>query len=182
MANGSVRVAMRSATFWLRISRSRARSKASCANLRACQDMPSRQRILTEFYERGAMWQQHKAETNSWIVDSDNVLFLRPISELAAPAASASVVGMYTHVERERLDGGAASRLDREVCTAIRAAGGRMLVTFATDPAENNYPRHPIRTGEHGLVWFATFAVAPTLPLTSVEQRRLAPIARSRMR
>jgi hypothetical protein len=58
-----------------------------------------------------------------------------------------------------------------------------VLVTFATDPAENNYPRHPIRTGEHGLVWFATFAgPVPPLALGAVTLRRLAPARTSWLR
>src|SRR5882724_1518171 len=66
--------------------------------LRGCPDFPERKRILTEFYERGAMWQEHKGEVNSWLVDNDNVLFLRPVSEFGPPATGPSVVGMYTHV------------------------------------------------------------------------------------
>ncbi len=150
--------------------------------LRACPDLDARKRILTAFYTDGALWKERRDEVNRWIVDSDNVLLLRPRSELAPPAQGDTTVGMYTHLgSAPPAD---ATALDRDVRAAIAAAGGRPLVTFATDPAENNYPRHPIREGEHGLGWFATFAADRHRPLAlaSVAQRRLLPSATSRMR
>jgi len=150
--------------------------------LRACPDLPSRQRILTEYYERGAQWQANKAEVNSWLIDSDNVLFVRPISELAPPASGTSSVAMLQRLERRPLTPGEVELAAGAVTRAIAGAGGRLLATFATDPAANNYPRHPIRTGEHGLVWFATFPALAELAVPTVLCRRLLPIARSRMR
>jgi hypothetical protein len=37
-------------------------------------------------------------------------------------------------------------------------AGGRLLAYFVTEPAANNFPRLPVREGEHVFVWFASFA------------------------
>jgi hypothetical protein len=151
--------------------------------LRAAPDLATRQRVLTAFYAEGEMWRAHRDEVNGWIVDSDNVLLLRPLSEWAAPAPGPSVVGMYTHVERRPLGAAEAAALDERVAAAIAAAGGRPLVTLVTDPAENNYPKHPIRTGEHGLVWFASFAAwRPLAEDVPVERRRLLPSPSSRMR
>ncbi len=148
--------------------------------LRACPDLDARKRILTAFYTDGALWKERRDEVNRWIVDSDNVLLLRPRSELAPPAQGDPTVGMYPHLgSAPPAD---ATALDRDVRAAIAAAGGRPLVTFATDPAENNYPRHPIRTGEHGLVWLATFTSYRALSLDGVAQRRLIPTRRSRLR
>lgn len=150
--------------------------------LRAMPDLATRQRVLTEFYGEGEMWRRNRDEVNGWIVDSDNVLLLRPISAIAPPATGPSVVGMYTHLERQPLADTAAAALQEDVARAVADAGGRLLVTLATDPAENNYPKHPIRTGEHGLVWLASFGEHRPLALRSVEQRRLSPTAGSRMR
>jgi hypothetical protein len=150
--------------------------------LRAMPDMDTRQRVLTAFYSDGTMWKQHRDEANTWFVDTDNVLLVRPVGEIAAPATTDSTVGMYTHVGRTPLAADASAKLRREVGDAIAAAGGRLLATFETDPVDNNYPKHAIRTGEHGLVWFATFAAYKPLALTSVQQRRLIPTKRSRMR
>jgi hypothetical protein len=148
--------------------------------LRAMPDLDTRKRVLTAFYGGGEMWRANRDEVNTWIADSDDVLLVHPVSEFAAPATGPSVVGMYSRVGRQPLADPAALR--REVEAAITAAGGRLLVTLETDPAENNYPRHPIREGEHGLVWFATFAAYRPLAVAPVTQRRLVPIASSRMR
>jgi hypothetical protein len=148
--------------------------------LRAMPDLETRKRVLTAFYSDGEMWRDNRDEINSWLVDTDDVLLVHPVSEFAAPATGPSVVGMYARVGKEPLAG--ADELRRDVEAAIAEAGGRRLVTLETDPAENNYPRHPIREGEHGLVWFATFAAYRPLALPGVVQRRLLPTARSRMR
>jgi hypothetical protein len=91
---------------------------------------------------------------------------------------------MYTHLGRRPLSPEEAEALDRQVGGAIAAGGGRLIARLATDPAENNYPRHPIREGEHGLVWLARFAAPPRLglPASLATERRLLPTARSRLR
>ena len=152
--------------------------------LRGMPDLATRQRVLTEFYSDGEMWKANRDEVNTWIADSDNVLLVRPTSDLAPSATGTSIVGMYAHVEPVPLSPATIAQLNDEVSTAIAVSGGRLLVTLATDPSENNYPRHPIRSGEFGLVWFATFEPDRYRPLglRSVEVRRLLPTPRSRMR
>ena len=139
--------------------------------LRAMPDMETRKRVLTEFYTDGAMWREHRDEVNSWIADSDNVLLARPEGEIAPSATGASVVGMYA-----RLGPARRGESDVRVPDTIAAAGGRLLVTLAVEPVENNYPRHPIREGEQGFVWLATFAP------NAVVERRLIPTPTSRLR
>ena len=150
--------------------------------LRGMNDMAERKRILTAFYTNGEMWKANRQEVNSWIVDSDNVLLVRAIAEWAEPADGDSIVGMYTHVSRDPQKD--FTEVQRTVPAAIETAGGRLLVTLSTDPSENNYPRHPIRTGEFGFVWFATFTPGQHRPLGLhfIEERRLLPTKRSRMR
>jgi len=150
--------------------------------LRGCEDLETRRRVLTAFYGEGATWKHHRTEVNAWFVDTDNVLLVRPIAELAPPATGDSTVGMYSFIGPEPLPAAAATEPQRVVGAAITAAGGRLLATFATDPVENNYPNHPIRIGEHGLVWFATFATYKPIAIESLQQRRLIPTPRSRMR
>ena len=89
---------------------------------------------------------------------------------------------MYTSVSREPITD--AVTLLREVAHEIERIGGRMLVVLATDPAENNFPRHAIRTGEAGFVWFASFPpeLDCTLCIDGFEQRRLFPTGQSCLR
>lgn len=149
--------------------------------LRGMPDMPTRKKVLGAFYTTGAMWQAHKKEVNAWIVDSDDVLLVRADSEWGHAAEGPSCVGMFTQVSRVPLVD-APSR--EEIEQAIHVCGGRLLVRLATDPVANNYPRHPIRTGETGFVWLATFPldVVPSLGLPTVTERRLLPSATSRLR
>lgn len=155
--------------------------------LRAMPDLDTRKRVLTEFYSDGEMWKANRAEVNTWFVDTDNVLLVHPIGELAAPAHGDTTVGLYTHLGREPLSADAKATLSRDMATAITDAGARLLATFELDDAANNYPNHAIREGEHGLVWFASFGAHPYKALAidasrQVSQRRLIPAARSRMR
>jgi len=154
--------------------------------LRAMPDLDTRKRVLTQFYAEGEMWKANRDEVNSWFIDTDNVLLVHPVGELAAPEpqGATTTVAMYTHLGREPLSSDAKAALSRDVPAAIAEAGARVLGTFELDRAENNYPKHPIREGEHGLVWFATFGTKPYKPLAlaQVSQRRLIPTARSRMR
>ena len=150
--------------------------------LRGMPDLATRERVLTAFYSDGEMWRGQRDEVNSWLADTDDVLLVRSVDEPARPAAGPSEVGMYSHLGKTPLSVARSSELRRDIEAAIARAGGRLLVTYATDPAENNYPRHPIRTGEHGLVWFATFDAAPPIAHAAVVERRLIPTARSRMR
>jgi hypothetical protein len=129
------------------------------------------------------MWRQNREDVNTWLVDSDDVLLVRPLTPWGTSATGPSTVGMYSVVEKEPLSAARTADLERRIPAAVEAAGGRMLVTLATTPLENNFPRHPIRTGEYGLLWFATFPTPRRLDLdSSVVQRQLTPTARSRMR
>lgn len=151
--------------------------------LRAMPDMAERKRILTAFYSKGEVWKANRREVNSWIVDSDHVLLVKPVefkpvSDLVTPTTDDSIVVMYTCLKQEPIN--VAEELD-DVSGAISAAGGHLLVKLETDPSENNYPLHPIRTGEFGFVLFASFDPEFYQPLgfSSVEERKLFPTVQS---
>src|SRR4249920_4096345 len=59
--------------------------------LRGFRDMPTRAEALTAFYG-GPVWQAHREAANACIIDSDNVLLLRPANggSLALGARSES--------------------------------------------------------------------------------------------
>jgi NIPSNAP len=63
--------------------------------IRGFGDMASRARALAAFYG-GPAWKAHRAEANATMIDSDNVLLLRPVSAQSgfpAPAAARFPVG-----------------------------------------------------------------------------------------
>ena len=149
--------------------------------LRAMPDMAERKRILTAFYKNGEVWKANRREVNSWIVDSDHVLLVKPISDLMTPATDDSIVAMYTCLKPEPFS--VEEKLD-DVSRAISDVGGHLLVKLETDPSENNYPLHPIRTGEFGFIVFASFDPKCYQPLgfSSVEERKLIPTQQSWLR
>jgi hypothetical protein len=64
--------------------------------IRGFGDMPSRARALAAFYG-GPAWKAHRAEANATMIDSDNVLLLRPVSASSgfpAPTAARLPVGV----------------------------------------------------------------------------------------
>lgn len=149
--------------------------------LRAMPDMDARKRIMTAFYAKGEVWKANRKEVNSWIVDSDNVLLVKPISEIVTSPSQNSVVVMYTCLRQKPFT--VDEELD-DVSKAISDAGGRLLVKLATDPCENNYPLHPIRRDEFGCVVFASFGPEcyQSLGLSFVVERKLIPTQQSWLR
>src|SRR5215831_7300445 len=58
--------------------------------IRGFADMPSRAQALASFYG-GPVWRAHSTQANATMIDSDNVLLLRPVtarSGFPAPAAA----------------------------------------------------------------------------------------------
>jgi len=179
--------------------------------IRGFESMPSRAEALAAFYG-GPVWKQHAAAANATMIDSDNVLLLRPATaragfpaptaprppagHLAAAAPSCLLVTLYY---RDRPFGPAfTSFFEREARPLLAAAGAAPLAWFQTEYAENTFPALPVRTGEHVFTWFARFpsqghlsahlrgpVPSPALEgmITGEPQRlRLAPTGRSLLR
>ena len=137
--------------------------------MRGFQDMPARARELAAFYD-SQLWHAHRDEANASIDDSDNVLLLEPASPALrfkdiplrpAPANAAARVGLvvvtlyYTRAESLNTF---EALFDRSLRRHAATAGARTLAAYVSSPQENNFPRLPIRVGEHILVWVAQFA------------------------
>jgi hypothetical protein len=138
--------------------------------LRGFDDMERRRAALEAFYG-GPAWQAHRDAANATMVDSDDVLLLRPAAPAsgfalddALPAANEArdaglvVATLYSFdapVDLDFLDFFAA-----ELHPAIAAAGGSAIASFSTEYAPNTFPRLPVREGEHVFAWFARFADA----------------------
>ena len=172
--------------------------------LRGFRDMESRARSLAEFYG-GPVWKAHREVANATMIDSDNVLLLRPAwmdsgfpkDGVRAPVGTKAlprglVVAMICGFDAPApKDFVAASRRTLPVLCA--AAHARFAAAFVTEPSVNTFPALPLLEGEHVFVWFALFEDAESAQTIALppelaralskppETLRLIPTARSRL-
>jgi NIPSNAP protein len=143
--------------------------------IRGFPSMPSRARALAGFYG-GPVWKAHSARANATMIDSDDVLLLRPVSVRSgfpAPAAARLPAGhapatpariLVTIYHRDQpFDRAFADFFDRQARPALIEAGALPLACLQTEHAENTFPALPVRTGENVFVWLARFPSAAGL-------------------
>jgi quinol monooxygenase YgiN len=135
--------------------------------VRGFSDMKSRHAALEQFYG-GPVWAAHKAAANETMLDSDNVLLLKParpdltfrVDPLDRPAAgedrTAVLVLAGIHPLPQPADAAILARFERQVLPVLRASGVELEGVFVTESAPNTFIRLPVREGEHVLVWFGT--------------------------
>lgn len=127
--------------------------------LRGFRDMATRQRALTSFYD-GPVWAKHGPQANATMLDSDDVLLLRPLSEesgfaispprrprVGAPAPERFVAATVWSFPPGRQDGIALIR--DELLPVLHRTGPAPLAALTTEAAPNTFPRLPVRTGEN---------------------------------
>ena len=137
--------------------------------IRGFASMPARARALAGFYG-GPAWRAHAAEANATMIDSDDVLLLRPVtasSGFPAPSAGrpptdATAAGqsriLATIYYRDRpFDHEFAAFFDSHARPVLTAAGAAPLACLQTEHAENTFPALPVRAGENAFVWLARF-------------------------
>lgn len=134
--------------------------------LRGFADMDSRHEGLTAFYG-GPSWKAHATAANATMVDSDDVLLLRPAAEDAAfprstgaHAGSAVITATVHPVRDTAAEEDLLEFLHAEVDPTLLAAGRRPLAELRTEPAQNTFPALPVREGEHVVVRFARYPTA----------------------
>lgn len=176
--------------------------------LRGFASMATRRPALASFYG-GPVWAAHRAAANTTMLDSDNVLLLRPAWRGAAPApyaarrappgALALPAGAVALTVFPLAAAPGAEQLARcadELPTACATQGATWQAWYASEPSANDFPGLPVREGESVLVSVSLFptlaaldagrwradATPPWLAAMlsgPVEARRLAPTARS---
>lgn len=162
--------------------------------IRGYQSDESRTRALEDFY-LGPVWAANRDRANATMVDSDNVLLLRPVPDHPiSPGHSerADVSGAYSitvyALESDSDEASVLESVHAGTLPAIERGGGAVVGVLRTNPAPNGFPRLPVRTGERVVVVVSAGAdgaarQAPTPAGTEVIQRvRLAPTALSELR
>ena len=165
--------------------------------LRGFTDMAARADALAAFYG-GAVWKEHRDAANATMIDSDNVLLLRPSLPGAglphpAPVPPPSTSDHVVHVIVYPLqtDDPVDPRLVADALADLRAADVEVRA-YVTEPAVNTFPALPVRADENVLVVLtrsdggdaATPALATLEPLLvgAPEMLRLRPTAGSQLR
>lgn len=125
--------------------------------LRGFETLETRARALDGFYT-GPVWKRYRQETNADIVDSDNVLLLRPAGPAALPASSApGLIVAALHYPPPALAEDFAAFFEAAMRPGLEAAGAAPFARLVTHPGPNSYPRLPVREGEAAHLWLARF-------------------------
>jgi NIPSNAP len=138
--------------------------------LRGFQDMEVRARSLEAFYG-GPVWKANSKAANETMIDSDDVLLLRPARPDSAFRLDGSTRESGSDGQGEGLvettilylDGAtktdrAVDLFEKAIAPAVAERGGTMLAYFVTEPSENTFPSLPVREGEEVLVWCVGYA------------------------
>jgi ketosteroid isomerase-like protein/quinol monooxygenase YgiN len=153
--------------------------------LRGFRDMPSRAQALQEFYG-GPVWKTHREAANAAMVDSDNVLLLRPAlptsgfllenrerppvgaSEVSQGLLIATIYYLPAPADAEFLE-----FFTNTVEPILSKAGASILARLVTENSANNFPALPVREGENVFVFFMPFGYQEAY------ERYLAALSRS---
>lgn len=160
--------------------------------LRGFPDMDRRKGSLEHFCS-GPVWAAHREAANATMIDSDDVLLLKPGGldlapgdrDTRPPDEAVLLVGVHDRPEGDPL------ALTQE---ALAGIGLAPLALLETEAAANTFPRLPVRTDGPWLVWLARVGSAAEAndalgrlttrsPLGPQRQTlRLSPTPRSRLR
>lgn len=135
--------------------------------LRGFPDMEARRRALEAFYS-GPVWQAGRDTANATMIDSDNVLLLRPLDVgsgftlgqrgprgASDPGQGVVVAGVHA---LSGPDGALPARFRTAFVPRLAAAGLVPGAVLTTESGANTFPRLPVREGERVLVWLAVAA------------------------
>ena len=134
--------------------------------LRGFPDMNERSHMLSAFYD-GPVWRVHRDAANATMIDSDNVLLLRPCARpvewtsangagMGSFGRDALVVANIHYVDRSAIHG-FTQFFEKTMRPALTNTGAEVIAAFETEAARNTFSRLPVREGETVLIWLAAF-------------------------
>jgi len=88
------------------------------------------------------------------MIDSDNVLLLRPAVDAAMPIDAWRRAG----AARDRVVLAIVAVPGQDFSASIAGAGGELVARYETEPSVNTFPRLPVREGESVAVWLVRCA------------------------
>ncbi len=136
---------------------------------RGFRDMTSRAKALTDFYG-GPVWKTHREAANATMIDTDNVVLLRPAlptsgfslenmkrppmgsDEVPTSLVVTTIYYFETPVPADFVD-----FFEHTLKPVATSLGAAISAYFVTENSENTFPALPVRAGENVFVWFSTF-------------------------
>jgi quinol monooxygenase YgiN len=135
--------------------------------MRGFADMQTRKEGLESFYG-GPVWAEHAQAANATMINSDNVLLLRPVSPLdhdpsrrAAAESTVDAPGLLavTILPLAQATAAEVPALFQQLLEpTLRDAGISVLASYATEHSENTFPALPVRENEDVFAWMSLFA------------------------
>jgi quinol monooxygenase YgiN len=138
--------------------------------LRGFSDMDARAAQLQEFYG-GPVWKAHRDAANATMIDSDNVLLLRPahpkcgfeFAKAKRPRIGANeipkgLVVATLYYLRETAGPEFIDFFERKIKPLLIGASVKVLGYFVTEKSANTFPALPVREDVNVFIWFAGFA------------------------
>jgi hypothetical protein len=137
--------------------------------LRGFADMTTRAQALEAFYS-GPIWKTHREAANATMINSDDVLLLRPAqpaagfslenAERQAPGAGENlrplVVATIYHLQDEA-GNDLVEFFERAIQPELTKAGTSVRAYFVSENHPNTFPALPVREGANVFVWFSVF-------------------------
>jgi quinol monooxygenase YgiN len=137
--------------------------------LRSFRDMEARKVALTQFYS-GPVWKAHGRVAAGTMVDSENVLLLRPfrpdttfaLSTVKLPPPGTRgpgkgvLVASIVYVERNT-PGEFGEYFQKQLQPRWQQAGGKVIAQMVSEHSPNTYAALPVREKENVFVWFSLF-------------------------
>jgi hypothetical protein len=168
--------------------------------LRGFPNMTTRNASLTAFYD-GPVWARHRDAANAAMIDSDNVLLLRAVTNKHAlpihepsrrdkRTPSGLIVIVIEFVDREFVDhinDETAANFMSETIPALEHSGCDTLGTYITEETPNTFTRLSVRT-DRAIVWIGAIETddssavrhaIPPMPGRRQERYVLSPTTRS---
>ena len=129
--------------------------------LRGFADMATRGRALAEFYG-GPVWAAHRDKANDTMIDSDDVLLLRPVVDFDLAGVTRGGDTTVVTVTLYHLPAGGEDAFADFFTTTVQPlladTGAAPRAVLRTLRAENNFPALPVREDANVVAWVGSFA------------------------
>jgi len=133
--------------------------------MRGFRDMDSRPQALSAFYD-GPLWKSKRDAANATMLDSDNVLLLKPAASgagfqaLPKHAAKDEIIGANVYdlgnADAQAFD----AFFEQTMRPRIEQLGAQPIARFVSADVPNNFPRLPVREHDRVFIWFARWPSA----------------------